>query len=86
MTLTATVHVAGPPQFGGLRQQCAPCAHVLHDYTGTEIAFALQPGEPEPPTVGHWTEGAQVARVDGLSYLIQGRALDDDERECRPAS
>lgn len=80
------VHVAGPPLLGGLRQECVRCGHVLQDYSGREIGVVLQPGETEPQPLAQWREGAQVARLGGMSFMIEGRELDDDEQECRPAS
>jgi hypothetical protein len=84
---TIAVHVAGPPQLGGLRQECARCGHVLQDYTGQEVMVAVEPGDTEPPTIPCWTEGARVGQRGGMAYIIQSdRQLAWNERECRPAS
>lgn len=84
--LVATVHVAGPPQLGGLFQDCARCGHVLQDYTGSEVMVSVEPGDTAPPTIGHWQEGGRIAQVGNATYVVPARPLDDDERECRPAS
>lgn len=78
------VHVAGP--MVGARQACIRCGLPLIDYTGQEVMVAVEPGETEPPTLATWQEGAQVAVLGGCSFVIEGRALEADERECRPAS
>jgi len=78
------VHLAGP--MVGARQACTRCGHVLIDYSGQEVAVALQPGETSPAPLGSWAEGAQVAVLGGMSFVIEGRGLDEDEQECRPAS
>ncbi|HEY9408909.1 MAG TPA: hypothetical protein VIP77_04950 [Jiangellaceae bacterium] len=78
------VHLAGP--MVGARQACTRCGHALIDYTGQEIAVALQPGETEPAPLGAWAEGAQVATLGGASFVIEGRPLEEDEQKCRPAS
>jgi hypothetical protein len=84
---TITVHVVGPPQLGGLYQECSRCGHVLQDYTGQEVMVAVEPGEAKPPTLPCWEEGARVGQREGMAYVIQSdRQLAWNERECRPAS
>lgn len=78
------VHSAGP--MVAARQACTRCGHVLMDYSGQEVAVALQPGETEPAPLGFWQEGAQVAVRGGMSFVVEGRPLDGDERECRATS
>jgi hypothetical protein len=70
----------------GARPACTRCGHALIDYTGREVMVAVEPGEAEPPPLGQWAEGAQVAVLGGMSFVIEGRELDEDERECRPTS
>lgn len=87
MTGIFTVHLAGPPILGGLRQDCARCGHVLDDWTGREVMAVAGPAG-DAPTIPSWPAGARVARLDGTTYVVgpEGRPLTDDERECRPVS
>jgi hypothetical protein len=84
-----TVHVAGPPMHGNLYQECARCGIVLQDYTGRELMVAVDSEDPAPDTtIPAWPEGERIGRLGGVTYVVgpPGRPLDDDERECRPAS
>lgn len=84
--MKATVHLAGPPQLGGLYQECARCGHVLQDYTGGEVGVVAEPGASTD--IAHWTEGERIATAGNATWLIgpPGRPLDATETECRPTS
>ncbi|MDX3111387.1 hypothetical protein [Nonomuraea angiospora] len=78
-----TVHVAGPPQMGGLYQECARCRYVLQDYTGGAVMI------PEGQDLGipHFPEGRRIAISGNAAWaLADDVELDDDETECRPTS
>lgn len=85
--LPATIHVAGPPQFGGLYQTCTRCGHVLQDYTGGMPMVAVTE-EATDVSLPVWPEGERIAVRGNGTWVIgpAGRELDHTERECRPTS
>ena len=70
------VHLAAAVE--GQQQKCSRCGEVLIDAEG---AMSIG-GSP----MRSWVEGAQVGRSVGtgptMSYVVDGRELDDDEIEC----
>lgn len=80
--MRATIHIAGPPQLGGLYQQCARCGHVLQDYTGSMPMVV----EGQDPTVPTWIEGQRIGVYGGAMWMLgPDIPLDADEAECRRA-
>jgi len=80
--MIATIHVAGPPQLGGLYQTCTRCGHVLQDYTGSQPMVP----EGEDPTIPTWPEGQRIAVSGNATWTIPpGLPLGHDQTECRPA-
>lgn len=78
-----TIHIAGPPQAGGLYQECARCGHVLQDYTGHQ----LYTPEGDDTTIAHWPEGRRIGVNDGLTWTLADHIpLNPDETERRPTS
>lgn len=80
--MIATIHVAGPPQLGGLHQQCARCGHVLQDYTGSQLMVP----DGQDTTIPSWAEGRRVGVRENATWTIpDGVPLDADETECKAA-
>ena len=76
------IHTAGPPQLGGLHQQCARCGHVLQDYTGSQPMVV-----EDEDTISTWPEGRRIAVRDNATWVMAEDApLDDDETECQAVS
>lgn len=81
------VHTAAMPG-PDLIQRCVACGTVLVDNTAwAEGRVAVLAGDDRGPT--WWPQAALVAtdKVPGscapsITYTIDGRALDDDERPC----
>ncbi|WP_155353169.1 hypothetical protein [Acrocarpospora macrocephala] len=81
--MSATIHIAGPAQLGGLYQTCERCGFVLQDYTGSTPMVV----EGEDPTIASWPEGGRIGVIGNATYTLpDDRPLDDDETECRPTS
>lgn len=78
-----TVHIAGPPQLGGLYQECTRCGYVLQDYTGSQPMVV----DGEDTTISAWPEGRRIAVRGNATWVnADGASLDDDETECRSTS
>lgn len=78
------VHIAGPPQMGGLYQTCSRCGYVLQDYTGGQV---MVPEDQADRGIGIWSVGKRVAVNGDASWRVPDDApLDDGETECRAAS
>ncbi|MEV0616147.1 hypothetical protein AB0I81_22730 [Nonomuraea sp. NPDC050404] len=78
-----TVHVAGPPQMGGLYQECSRCGYVLQNFTGGMI-MVPEGQDTEIPT---FPEGRRIVISGKAAWVLaDDRELEDGETECRPAS
>lgn len=85
------VHVAGEPGPDHM-QRCVPCGAVLLDNRPWwEGRVAVPDGNADRGAVW-WPAGALVAtdkprngRGVSMTYVVEGAALDDDERPCTPA-
>lgn len=78
-----TVHIAGPPQMGGLYQVCIRCGHVLQDYTDGQPMVV----DGEDTAIATWPEGQRIAIRGNATWVMSNTAeLDDREAECRQAS
>lgn len=78
----ATIHVAAPPQLGGLHQACSRCGHVLQDYTGGQLMVP----DGQDTTIPTWAEGRRVGVADNATWtMADDEPLDLDETECKAA-
>lgn len=90
MTILApfVVHTAGPPT--GAVQRCGTCGFVIMDNTAWfEGCVMVMNGDDCGPS--WWPFGALVAtdKADGcasITYVVEGRELDADERPCAGAN
>ncbi|MER7063969.1 hypothetical protein [Streptomyces albidoflavus] len=79
-----TVHVAGPPQMGGLYQECARCSYVLQDYTGGAIMIPEDQADTGIPT---FPEGWRIVISGNAAWAkAEDAELCEHETECRPTS
>jgi hypothetical protein len=87
------VHVAGVPGPDHI-QRCLPCGAVLYNGRPWYEGRIAVPVGQERDGPGWWPAGALVATDkprDGsahpggsMTFVIEGRALDPDERPCTP--
>ena len=81
-----TVHVAAPSI--GWIQTCAACGFTLLDNTAWGEGRVQMPVGDADRGPSWWPVGQQIATDKtaasrgGMTYVIEGRPLDDDERMC----
>jgi len=84
------VHVASAPV--GATQSCAACDFVLTDNSAWFEGRVAVPAGDDSRGPSWWPNGAQVATDKtatsrgGMTYLVDDRPLDDDERYCAGAN
>lgn len=89
--LVFEVHVAGEPGPDHI-QRCVPCGAVLYDgRPWRECRVAVPVGDDRdgpswwPPAAMVATDKPRNGVGGGMSYVVTGAELDDDERPCTTA-
>lgn len=79
-----TIHIAAPPKFGGLFQDCSRCGYVLQDFTGGQ---PMVPEEDAGTGIPYWTVGNRVAVNGNATWnMPDDTPLSSGETDCRPTS